>query len=339
MFDELKVLEPDGFTLEKAIKPAINNPNESVGIVAGSPSSYDHYRKVFDPLIEELHSGFDPTTTIHSTGKGPPPLSAHPELRSALSSLETCREVSSIRFHATRSIVGLPLLPATNSESRREVMDAVKIACEALGDEFRGSFRPFDALDNVEFQELLAAGNAFPEPAGSLLKAVGAADEWPKSRAVFYNSDRDRALKIAVNESEHMSVDLELRGNDVEAAYGTFVKLLTTLEDSLKAQKRGFAWHERLGWVGFSPAQLGTALRVSIHIKLVNGQEADNEEEQEQAEIKEAAKEAGKATVADASRSGEKEGATVTALIHQLEGKKTEDVKVEAKKDEETGSA
>ena len=90
-------------------------------------------------------------------------LSEDSKLQDALEFVARAREVSSIRFHCTRSIAGLPLMPASNPDSRDSVMALLKAACEKLSEEFRGAFCSFEAMEAAELAELVAKEIAFQD--------------------------------------------------------------------------------------------------------------------------------------------------------------------------------
>ena len=277
VFDELTRLPPpaDGFTLQQAMRPALADPGNAVGMVAASPATYDRFRCVFDPLIAGFHSGFDPSSMVHRVSGEFCTLQEDASLTAELDALSKSREIASIRFCCSRNLAGLPFLPAASSDSRRTVYTTLKRALESLPAEFQGIFRGFEDLEAVEYEQLLEADVAFAEPTGGLLRTAGAADDWPQDRAVFYNSDRSRSLRATVNESDHLSLVLTHQGGDARSALSSYTNLLALLREKVREQTHDFAWHDRLGWVGFSPARLGTALDVSLHIRLHNGQEAD----------------------------------------------------------------
>lgn len=58
--DIFKALEHEqtdsGFTLEKAIRSGILNPDSSIGIYAGDAQSYQIFSDIFEPIIQEYHA-------------------------------------------------------------------------------------------------------------------------------------------------------------------------------------------------------------------------------------------------------------------------------------------
>nr|XP_008536997.1 PREDICTED: creatine kinase B-type [Equus przewalskii] len=56
---------PSGFTLDDVIQTGVDNPGHpyimTVGCVAGDEESYDVFKELFDPIIEDRHGGYKPT--------------------------------------------------------------------------------------------------------------------------------------------------------------------------------------------------------------------------------------------------------------------------------------
>ena len=59
-----------GFTMQKCIQPGVDNPGTpskfTVGVVAGDEESYETFKDLFDPIIEELHDGYGPSDVHHT---------------------------------------------------------------------------------------------------------------------------------------------------------------------------------------------------------------------------------------------------------------------------------
>ncbi|XP_016070375.1 PREDICTED: creatine kinase B-type [Miniopterus natalensis] len=55
---------PSGFTLDDVIQTGVDNPGHpyimTVGCVAGDEESYDVFKELFDPIIEDRHGGYKP---------------------------------------------------------------------------------------------------------------------------------------------------------------------------------------------------------------------------------------------------------------------------------------
>jgi len=112
-----------GFTLDQAIQTGVDNPGHpfilTVGAVAGDEESYDTFAELFDPIIEERHSGFKKTDS-HKTDLD------SSKIRGGKFDE---RYVLSSRVRTGRSIRGFSLPPHCSRAERRSVEHVV---CEAL---------------------------------------------------------------------------------------------------------------------------------------------------------------------------------------------------------------
>lgn len=112
-----------GFTLDQAIQTGVDNPGHpfilTVGAVAGDEESYDTFAELFDPIIEERHSGFKKTDS-HKTDLD------SSKIRGGKFDE---RYVLSSRVRTGRSIRGFSLPPHCSRGERRSVEHVV---CEAL---------------------------------------------------------------------------------------------------------------------------------------------------------------------------------------------------------------
>ncbi|XP_011847180.1 PREDICTED: creatine kinase B-type [Mandrillus leucophaeus] len=65
---------PSGFTLDDVIQTGVDNPGHpyimTVGCVAGDEESYDVFKDLFDPIIEDRHGGYKPSDE-HKTDLNP----------------------------------------------------------------------------------------------------------------------------------------------------------------------------------------------------------------------------------------------------------------------------
>lgn len=112
-----------GFTLDQAIQTGVDNPGHpfilTVGAVAGDEESYDAFAELFDPIIEERHSGFKKTDSHRTDLDSSKIRGGKFDERYVLSS----------RVRTGRSIRGFSLPPHCSRAERRTVEHVV---CEAL---------------------------------------------------------------------------------------------------------------------------------------------------------------------------------------------------------------
>lgn len=120
LFDELHALTPPAkrFGLRDMLKPALADPSSKVGCVAGSAAYYDTYRKLFDPLVAQLHPGSD---SWIGTPPAPPSDSHSLDLPQKWLRMLNGSSISKVRFRSTRSIDGFPFLPACGPRDMADV--------------------------------------------------------------------------------------------------------------------------------------------------------------------------------------------------------------------------
>nr|KAF6499508.1 creatine kinase B [Molossus molossus] len=98
---------PSGFTLDDVIQTGVDNPGHpyimTVGCVAGDEESYDVFKELFDPIIEDRHGGYKPSDE-HKTDLNPDNLQGGDDLDP--------NYVLSSRVRTGRSIRGFCLPPA-----------------------------------------------------------------------------------------------------------------------------------------------------------------------------------------------------------------------------------
>uniref|UniRef100_A0A8C6TX73 creatine kinase n=1 Tax=Neogobius melanostomus TaxID=47308 RepID=A0A8C6TX73_9GOBI len=66
MYEHLRDKQtPSGFTLDDVIQTGVDNPGHpfimTVGCVAGDEETYEVFKELLDPVIEDRHGGYKPT--------------------------------------------------------------------------------------------------------------------------------------------------------------------------------------------------------------------------------------------------------------------------------------
>lgn len=74
---------------------------------------------------------------------------------------------------------------------------------------------------------------------------------------------RNKSFVVWINEEDHMRVISLQKGSNIQKAYARLVKGVQILEQHLK-----FVYHEKFGYLTFSPTNIGTTLSVSFELKL-----------------------------------------------------------------------
>uniref|UniRef100_A0A8C6ZKS3 Creatine kinase M-type n=1 Tax=Nothoprocta perdicaria TaxID=30464 RepID=A0A8C6ZKS3_NOTPE len=107
---------PSGFTLDDVIQTGVDNPGHpfimTVGCVAGDEESYEVFKDLFDPVIQDRHGGYKPTDK-HRTDLNHENLKGGDDLDP--------KYVLSSRVRTGRSIKGYSLPPHCSRGERRAI--------------------------------------------------------------------------------------------------------------------------------------------------------------------------------------------------------------------------
>lgn len=80
-------------------------------------------------------------------------------------------------------------------------------------------------------------------------------------RGVHIN--KDRSFSVWINRNDHLVVMLRSINSDLSQTYARFVRGLTQISQTLEFQK-----HKTLGYLTFSPLNVGTAMNINIRMRL-----------------------------------------------------------------------
>ncbi|EDO46975.1 predicted protein [Nematostella vectensis] len=253
---------PNGYTLDQAIQTGVDNPGHpfisTVGLVAGDEESYDTFAELFDPVIEERHSGFKKSDK-HKT-----------DLDSSKIRGGKFDEkyVLSSRVRTGRSIRGFSLPPHCTRAERREVERIVNDALDGLGGDLNGKYYPLNGMSDAQQQQLIDDHFLFDKPVSPLLTCAGMARDWPDARGIWHNDSKN--FLIWVNEEDHTRVISMQQGGDMRSVFDRFCRGLNQVEGLIKKKGHEFMWNQHLGYILTCPSNLGTGLRAGVHVKLPN---------------------------------------------------------------------
>uniref|UniRef100_W5NBZ6 creatine kinase n=1 Tax=Lepisosteus oculatus TaxID=7918 RepID=W5NBZ6_LEPOC len=252
---------PSGFTVDDVIQTGVDNPGHpfimTVGCVAGDEESYDVFKDLFDPVIEDRHNGFKPTDK-HKTDLNFGNLKGGDDLDP--------NYVLSSRVRTGRSIKGYTLPPHCSRGERRAIEKMSIDALNTLEGEFKGKYYPLKDMTDEEQDQLIRDHFLFDKPVSPLLLASGMARDWPDARGIWHNNDK--TFLVWVNEEDHLRVISMQKGGNMKEVFRRFCVGLQKIEDLFKKHGRSFMWSEHLGYILTCPSNLGTGLRGGVHVKL-----------------------------------------------------------------------
>jgi len=248
--NSLKTLRtPNGYTLERAIRSGVENPDSSIGIYAGDAESYEVFAPVLDPVIEDYHSL-----------KLGPVFSADWAFQSEdLVDLKNAKIVST-RVRVGRNLKGFAFTPLISLEKRLEVERLVVAVLQSLEGELAGQYYPLSEMSEETFDQLVQDHFLFKK-GDRFLESAGVNRDWPKGRGIFHSKNKD--FLVWVNEEDHLRIISMQQGGDVLAVFERLSRAVSKIESALT-----FAFTERYGFLSSCPTNLGTAMRASVHIDL-----------------------------------------------------------------------
>ncbi|TRZ04342.1 hypothetical protein DNTS_024058, partial [Danionella cerebrum] len=146
---------------------------------------------------------------------------------------------------------------------RRKLHSLAKTALEQLGQELPGKLYSIDELSHESEDRKVV----MESPPASLMK-IGVARDWPDARALWLS--KDGSLAVWVNMEDHLKLVSYRSDACLQEAFKTICINLLKLETLYKKLRHPFIWKNHLGWVMSSPAEVGTGLKASITLRLLN---------------------------------------------------------------------
>lgn len=253
---------PSGFTLDKIIQTGVDNPGHpfimTVGCVAGDEESYDVFKDLLDPVIDQRHGGYKPDAK-HKTDL---------DFTKLKGGEFDPKYVLSARVRTGRSIKAICLPPACTRAERRRVEKVSLDALASLDGEFKGKYYPLSKMTDAEQEQLIADHFLFDKPVSPLLTCAGMARDWPDARGIWHNDNK--TFLIWINEEDHLRVISMQKDGNMKQVFQRFCEGLQKFEAAMKTKGNQFMWNEHLGYVLTCPSNLGTGLRGGVHIKIPN---------------------------------------------------------------------
>ena len=201
---------------------------------------------------------------------------------------EDGRYILYTRMRLARSIGGYRFAPCISRGERRRVENLVKECVSELeGDGSVDDDSPVDDggggakagkyvsvmdMTNAQHDDLIQRRILFHDPDEFALSA-GLGRDWPDGRGIYCDTWEENSMPHVIiwcNAEDHLWIISNAKGGDVQ---GVFTKLSQTahkLESALRRRGRSFVEDPQLGFLNCSPDHVGTALRASVYVKLVN---------------------------------------------------------------------
>jgi creatine kinase len=278
LFDKLKdVKSSKGYSFSNAIQTGVVTPHLGVGCTAGDEECWELFKELYYPVIKGWH-GYDAETQKHPVDLDASKLVFSPEQAETFS-----QYVASTRIRAARNISGFSLPCGATDDDRAGVEGVLLQTFNGLSGELSGTYYSLETMTDEQRDFLLSKGYLFQIPsARNLLTGAGAARSWPKNRGIFHNSTQ--TALAWVNEEDHCRIISMEDGGNIPSVFARFCQLSDAIKASAEANGTKLMWNDTLGFMGTCPSNLGTGLRASVMVTLLEFNklmEGDNHEDKE----------------------------------------------------------
>ena len=187
--------------------------------------------------------------------------------------------VVSTRMRGARNVAGFALAPTISRAERERLEAELRASFESFysfdseasrmnpGTGLSGQYHSLAALEPGNAQLLRDKGVLFSDPSPkSLMTVSGCARDWPLNRGIFLNAEK--TIVCWTNEEDHCRLISMQDGYDVATVFKRYLRLCTAFDGALKARGHRIMQHDRLGFLTTCPSNIGTALRVSMKVRL-----------------------------------------------------------------------
>ncbi|CAF2040245.1 unnamed protein product [Rotaria magnacalcarata] len=243
-------------TFYDCIRLALENPSDTIcGLYAYDGDCYEVFRNIFWPVIMDYHKvDIRNLTFKHDFGD----VQHIHDLSSDIN-----RQILSIRIRINRSIQGYPMIPKLNLNQLLEIEERIRNALEYLDQDLHGEYRSLKDISDVDQIDLREKSILFQKPAYHPAINAIADDQWPTGRGIFINKNQN--FIIWINEEDNLSFISQSNDGKMNEIYERMIRAIEKLNQTFEFQQ-----HQRLGYLNLSPMNIGTALQVNIHIKLLH---------------------------------------------------------------------
>jgi hypothetical protein len=131
-----------------------------------------------------------------------------------------------------------------------------------------GKYSSILDMSNADHDDLIQRHVLFEDPDDYSI-AAGIGRDWPDARGVYYDKWDSPEVMIWYNAEDHVRIISLRKGGDLLGVFTRLSLAVSALQTSLKQRGYSFAMDPQLGFLNTSPANVGTALRASVFVKLV----------------------------------------------------------------------
>ncbi|KAI9579933.1 arginine kinase isoform X2 [Glossina fuscipes] len=241
-------------SLLDCIQSGLTFHNSSCGVYAADVESYEMFNKLFDPVIRDYHGQLE----TDKEQLQPEAEFGNPD---EIENMDPEKKyILSTRIRVARNIEGFPFFMKLREKQFLEIEEKVKASTDSFDGELAGAYHSLKDI-SPETQEEMVKRHILFRRGDEYLQAAGCYRFWPVGRGIFYNPAE--TFLIWVNEEDHLRIISMAKCGDLGDVYNRLIKGLTELEKTIT-----FMRHPLYGNVTVCPTNLGTTMRVSVHIRL-----------------------------------------------------------------------
>lgn len=230
----------NGFRLADVIRSGLQHSNSSVGLYAPDFESYDVFRELFEPILEN----FQAPSLTHRTD---------------LACLNPAAVVST-RIRIARNLAGHAFPAGMSRSERLSVEEKITHACSSLTPDFEGSVTRLQDIPQGKLDAMISSMQAFGAE-DKYMAAAGIHGDWPVGRSVF--NTHTQQLSVWINEEDHLRVSVVMPGACAFACHEVMGWVMSRLATHLD-----FCADTKLGYLTSCPSNVGCAMRVSYRVDL-----------------------------------------------------------------------
>jgi len=245
-----------GFTIDQCIQNGVDNPDFTLGILAGDEETYTKFAELMDPCIEDYHNGFKKEQN-HVTDLD--------ENKIADDILDEKYVISS-RIRTGRNLKGFCLSPFVCRAERRKIEKLVSSALDSLSGELKGKYYALPSLSQADQKQLIEDHFLFEKPISRHFTSGGMARDFPDGRGIWHNDKKN--FLVWVNEEDHTRIISMEMGGNMKNVFKRWVTGLRQVEEHIKKSGSQFMWSPHLGFILTCPSNLGTGVRCSVHVRI-----------------------------------------------------------------------
>ena len=183
--------------------------------------------------------------------------------------------IVSTRIRVARSLDGIRF-PSSMSRADRRYIERLIGECTRNFHSPKlayGSYISVLSMTNDMNLDLIERHILFDNPNEWTISS-GLGRDWPDGRALYANVTNVQSqtpdFMIWVNEEDHLRIMCLRSGGDIQGVFTTLWNGLHELERELSIRGWHFCYDARLGYLTSCPTNVGTAMRASVHVRLVN---------------------------------------------------------------------